>query len=91
LEFHDGVEMTNLSGKPTIPLPLETAALLVGCLPEEILSLRTTAEGGLMVIAPSGRKLAFSASQVKEARSAVSLSAAETHPVKTNGRKRAGS
>jgi hypothetical protein len=80
--------MTNQSGKPTFPSPLETAALLVGCRPEEILSMRITAEGGLIVIVPSGRKFSFSANQVEEARSEAVQDVDETHPAKTTGRKR---
>lgn len=43
------------------------AARLTGCRPQEILSLRITEDGGLVVIAPSGQKLTYSPEQVMEA------------------------
>jgi hypothetical protein len=59
--------MKNQSNKASSLSPLETAARLTGCRPEEILALRVTPEGGLCVIAPSGRKLLFTREQIAAA------------------------
>jgi hypothetical protein len=67
---------------------LPTAARLVNCRADEILSLRVTDEGGLVVIAPSGRKMFFSPVQVENARAEVMEENRQKRPRRDTPKKR---
>ncbi len=76
----------NISHPPASILP--AAARLTGCRAGEILSLRVTDEGGLVVIAPSGRKIFFSPVQVELARAGVMEENRQKRPRSNSSQKR---
>ena len=59
--------MTDISNNSQTFSPLQIAAHLLGCRPDEILSLRSSTAGAISVIAPSGQKHQFSRFQVNHA------------------------
>jgi hypothetical protein len=59
--------MTDISNCSIVFSPLQIAAHLLGCRPDEILSLRSSSAGAISVIAPSGQKYQFSRFQVNNA------------------------
>lgn len=67
---------------------IPVAARLAGCRAEELLSMRVTDEGGLVVIAPSGKKLTFSAAEVSIARANASGEALKDSSARSAGRSR---
>jgi hypothetical protein len=46
--------------------PRWVAAILVGCEPGELRGVRQLEDGGLVIVAPDGRKLIFSADQIAQ-------------------------
>lgn len=59
--------MTDISNNTQTFSPIQIAAHLLGCRPDEILSLRSSPDGAITVIAPSGQKQIFTRFQVNKA------------------------